>query len=321
MGFRSRTALAVCTALFFATSLAEARQAPVLNPASVNFANITLTWSATSGATGYRVEAGVVPGVYVGSVPLGVVTTFNVNAPAVGTYFARVVAITPAGDVASNEVQLTITSLVAPPGVPTAVQAYSYCNSVGLSWAPGPGAVPTSYLVRASRTTGTVEVTIPLAATQLFSPSPGGTIYFRVAAVAGGAVSADSAEVGVVTTAGIGATPPTTFTSNSFGSLASVAWSAPGATAFSFDAFQDGAFVGSAILPASQARVVRFLPPATWRVDATPIFPCGNGVATSNTFTTPDPTTAKMQPRAADPAPGTALPSCLSFARATSGGD
>lgn len=307
MGFRSRTTLVVCAALFFGAGLAEARQAPVLSPATVNFANITLSWSATAGATGYRVEAGVASGVYLGGVPVGSVTTLNFNAQAVGTYFARVVAITPAGDMASNEVPLTITSLVAPPGVPTSVQAFSYCNSVGLSWAPGPGAPPTSYVVKASRTAGAVEVTLPLVASQFFTPSPGGTLFFRVAAVVGGVVSADSQEISVVTTAGIGNAPQATFTSNNFGSLASLRWTAPGATAFSLDAYQDGAFVGSAAVPAANAALIRYLPAASWRIDATPIFSCGTGSPTSNSFSTPDPTTAKMQPREADPSAGGVL--------------
>lgn len=305
MVFRSRSVFVALAALVITAGLAEARQAPVLT-SSVNFAQLSLSWTATGGATSYRLDAGTASGTYnLGSLPLGLVTSFSANSPAVGTFFVRVVAQTPSGDVPSNEAQLVVTSLVAPP---TNVQVYSYCNAVGITWSPAAGTSPSSYVVRASRFQGTTEVNIPTTSTQLFANSPGGTIYFKVAAVSGGAVSPDSAEVSVVTTGGIGNAPPAVLSNRNFGSAANLTWSAPGATAIALNAFLNGAPVGSATLPAANARVQQYLPPATWQVDATPVFPCGNGATTSSTFTTPDPNTAKMTPRTADPAPNSVLP-------------
>ena len=117
VGARS-TVAAACVALLLVASRAEA-QTPVLSPAAVSGANITFTWSATAGATSYRLDAGLAPGTYVAGLPVGTGTSFAVSAPAIGVYYARVVALTPTGDVASNEITISVTTLVAPPAAPT----------------------------------------------------------------------------------------------------------------------------------------------------------------------------------------------------------
>src|SRR6187401_2038533 len=108
---------------------------PTLNAPTVVGANITFTWSAAAGATSYDVQAAVSPGgAPIANLNVGNVTTIALTAPVVGIFYVRVVAL-PAGTV-SNEVQVVITSLVAPPAVPTPVQVFR--NGIGnviLSWA------------------------------------------------------------------------------------------------------------------------------------------------------------------------------------------
>ena len=58
---RSIVAAAVVTLVVAVTS-AEARQAPVMNAPAVTGADIAFSWSATPGATSYRLDAGLAPG-------------------------------------------------------------------------------------------------------------------------------------------------------------------------------------------------------------------------------------------------------------------
>ena len=88
VGARS-TVAAACVALLLVASGAGA-QTPVLSPATVSGTNISFTWSATAGATSYRLDAGLAPGTYVASLPVGTGTSFAVTAPAIGVYYARV---------------------------------------------------------------------------------------------------------------------------------------------------------------------------------------------------------------------------------------
>lgn len=302
---RRFTHAAACLAVLFTASIAHA-QAPVLSPPAVNGNAATLSWSATNGATGYRLDYALAPGAYLGNLPVGVVTSFTIPSVPNGIYYLRVVAQTAGGDVASNEVTLRVPT---PPTTPVAVQATSYCNAVLVTWAPGAGGgAPSGYQVKIGTSPGGTIVVVPSGTTKFYSPAPAGTYYFRIAAVAGGAVSADSTEVSVTTNASAAAAPAVTLANNTFGSLANIGLAAPGASSYSVNGYVNGAFVGTFGIPGASPSITRYVGPATYRLDVTPVYPCGAGGASSITFTTPDPATAKMQPRAADPAAGTALP-------------
>lgn len=127
-----RSIAGVAAAWLLGVGVASA-QAPVLAQPGVSGNNVTFNWSATPGATGYRLDYGLAPGSYLGSFALGNVTTFSVPAPN-GLFYLRVVAI-PSND-ASNEITLQVP---APPSAPTGLTVARNGRSVIATWSPGAG--------------------------------------------------------------------------------------------------------------------------------------------------------------------------------------
>ena len=303
--------VAVCAVLLAAANAAEA-QAPVMNPAVVSGANVTFSWSATAGATAYRLEAGVAPGQYQLPVPVGNVTSYAAVAPLVGTYFVRVVALTPAGDVPSLEISVAVTSLVDAPAVPTNLSVAR--NGVGIvaTWSPGAGGGPTAgYRLSVDLPQGGTTALNLGSASFAYAPVPPGAYNFRVAALHAGGASADPGNVLMTMPAG-GAcdAPPAPVVSQSiFGGFVNLTWpSVPGAAAYVLTGYQNGNFIGSVTLGGATSRFSIVLPQATWRIDVAAVFSCGaQGPPASANFVV-DQNSLKMQPREPDPAPGTALP-------------
>ena len=311
MGFGIRSVVAAALAVA-ALAGSAAAQTPVMNPASVSGANITFSWSATAGATDYRIDAGVAPGVYVAALSTGAVTSFAVTAPAVGTYFARVTAITPSGNLSSNEVAVPVTSLVALPGVPTGLTTYRNGTGMLVTWNAGSGGTPTGYRLTVGLTPGASTFVLPTTATSFaYAPLAAGTYYFRVAALNAGGASANTAEVPLVMPAGgaCDAPPAPALTQSVFGGFVSLSWAAiPGASGYILNGYNGGTLVGTVPVGPSLTRVSTTLSQGNWRVDIAATFACGSqGPATSANIVV-DQSTLKMQPREPDPAPGTALP-------------
>lgn len=308
LGLRT-IAVAVC-ALALIAGRAEARQAPVLAPAGVSGLNLSFSWTGTAGASGYRLDAGIAPGSYLVALPLGNVTTFAVSAPAIGTYFVRIVALTGAGEIPSNEIVVVVSSVVAPPDTPTGLSVARNGQGIVVSWTPaGTGGAPSSFRLTADTPVGSIPLNLPTA-WFAYTPVPAGNYAFRVAAQNAGGVSADSASVPMTMPVG-GAcdAPPAPVVSQSiFGGYVTLTWAAvPGVAAYQLTGYQNGNLVGSLTLTGATTRFSILLPESAWRIDVAAVFSCGaQGVATSVTFTI-DQSTLKMQPRTPDPAPGTAL--------------
>ena len=311
MGLRSRIALvaAFAVAMLAASTAAEARQAPVFAQPSVSGSTVTFNWSATANATAYRIDYGFASGIYAGNLPVGNVTTFTLpNAPN-GVFFLRVVATTPGGDVASNEVTL---QLPAPPPTPTSLSVSRNGLGIVVTWQPGTGGgAATSYTLLANAP-GYGAVSLPTTAT-VFSaaPVPVGDYTFQVRANNAAGSSAPSAVVNMTMPSG-GACDPApapAITPSVFGGFVTLSWTPiGGAASYLLSGYQNGTLIGNASVGGSTNRFSITLPQATWRIDVAAAFSCGSqGTPGSANFVI-DESTLKMQPRVADPAPGQVLP-------------
>ncbi len=306
-------ALAAIAVSVLMAGMAEARQAPVMNAASVAGANVTFTWSAAAGATDYVLQAGVVPGVYLGALSAGNVTTYAAVAPAVGTFYARVVAVTAAGPLVSNEIAVTVTTLAAVPAAPTNLVVARNGTSIVATWSPGAGGAPLGYRLKAGFNPGGTEAALNLG-TNIFAygPLPAGTLYFRVSAFNAGGEGPDSAEFTLNMPAG-GAcdTPPApVLTKSVFGGFINVSWTpVPGAAGYVLTGYQGGANLGSVPVGAGFTRFSNVLPEGVFRLDVAAVFACGAQGPAASVDIVVDQTSLKMQPRVDDPAPGSALPS------------
>lgn len=303
--------LALAAAWFLGGGAASAQ--PVMNAPVVVGANVTFSWSAVGGATSYVIQAGVAPGVYVYSVDLGNVTSVTVPAPAVGTYFARVIAQPSA--LPSNEVIAVVTSLFTPPAVPTGLQAYRNGTGVLIAWAPGSGGgAIQGYRLRVGLTPGGAEVgVIPTAANYLAVGGgvPAQTYYLGVSAF-NGASSAESPEVTLVMPAGgaCDVPPAPAVSASNWGPYLTLGWSpVPGSASYTMTYNGNGGtYVGSlGFAGTATSFLYPGLPAGTWTIGVAANFACGvSSAAGTSTFTTT--ASSKLEPRAPDPAPGTALP-------------
>jgi large repetitive protein len=162
---------------------------------------ITLSWTASAGATNYRVFRGTTAG---GETILATApgTSFTDTSVVPGTtYFYFVEAVsTTATSVPSTEVSAT-PPLPAMPSAPTGLTATFANGLVSLAWNPSTGA--TSYKVFRSTTSGAEDTANPIA-TNVTSPSfsdgtaaPGTTNFYTVEAsnIAGDSTMSNEASV------------------------------------------------------------------------------------------------------------------------------
>ena len=313
MTFRPASVLTLALAAWYLMGGAAQAQ-PTMNAPVIVGANVTFSWSASPGATSYDIQAGVGSGAYSFTLPVGNVTTTAVTAPAVGTYFARVVA--QPGNIASNEVIVVVTSLVALPATPTNFQAFRNGTGVLLGWAPGAGGGAASgYRLRVGTSPGGNELgTLTTAVPQLAAGGvPAQTYYLGVTAFNAGGSSAETTEVVLVMPAG-GAcdTPPTpTVSGSTWGPFLTLNWSAvPGAVSYSMA--YSGPYAGQLAFGGNTTQFIYSpLPAGTWTMGVAANFSCGStGTPGQTTFVAPDDSTLRLQPRAPDPA--TAVPSYAS---------
>ncbi len=302
--------LVAIVAAAWGTMAGAALAQPTLNAPAVVGANVSFSWSAgPGGTTSYNVEAGTTPGgPYFVSFNVGNVTSVSATAPNVGVYYARVVAL-PSG-AASNEVQVVVNSLVAPPAAPTGLQVYRNGANVVIAWTPGAGGGPvSSFQLRAGFTPGGAEIgVIPTAATGFAAGGvPPNTYYLGVRAVNAGGVSAESAEVALVMPAG-GACdlPPTpTLTTTAWGPYLTASWTPiPGAGAYVLSANGPG-FNGAIPFGGNQTTFsYPGLPVGTWNFGIQAQFSCGSTSGVGASVLVADGSALRLEPRAPDPAYG-----------------
>jgi hypothetical protein len=275
---------------------------PVLAQPGVSGNNVTFTWSAMAGATGYRLDYGVAPGAYLGSFALGNVTTFAVPAPN-GVFFLRVVAL-PGGE-SSNEIRLQVP---APPAAPTALNVARNGRGIIATWSPGTGGgTATGYRLIAATTPGGGDFVIPTVTTAFGGgPAPATTLYFRAVAVNAAGQSGPSNEVSVVMpeAGACDPAPPVPLTTFTFSGYLNISWPAiAGATQYLLSAKRDGVEQGPFALPTSITRVGQVVPLGTYDVSVKAVTSCG-GQSPDNVVTVLNNGAPPPGPRTPDPAPG-----------------
>jgi hypothetical protein len=155
--------------------------------AQVVGSTITLSWTASFDATGYRVEAGSEPGLAnLGQLPAGVSTLVVRGAP-IGNYFVRVRATNAfCVTAASPDIDVSVGAACSLPAAPTALTAGVAGTAVTLRWTAPLGPAPAGYVVEAGSAPGLANLaTVPVAgASSILSVTdvPGGVYYLRVRA-------------------------------------------------------------------------------------------------------------------------------------------
>ena len=208
--------------------------APTGLQASTTPTSVTVSWSASPGATSYRLVVGSSPGaanLFDGTV--GSSTTASGPVPP-GLYYWRVYAVNLAGSSPpSAESQFTIGSSVTPPGAPASLQAQVHGSNVTLSWSAPASAVPPSpaagYTLQVGSAPGASNV-FSSAVGNVLSVSgavPDGSYFWRVIATNAAGSSPPSAEsqftVGCVSAPG----PPASFTYTVLARTVTLHWAAP----------------------------------------------------------------------------------------------
>src|SRR6476620_10991258 len=194
-------------------SAAAAPASPLLGQPAVAGPRVTLTWSASPGAVGYRLAIGTVPGREDYARIVGNVTTVSFTAPFTGTGYVRAQAFDASGlSAPSNEVVLTVTTMTPVPSAPVNLEAVLVGRKVALSWAAGQGGgPPLGVLVEAGTGPGAAnigQVPAPLSTSVTVSNVPPGTYFVRVYAINGSGRSAASNEVRVDRPVGGGCSAP-----------------------------------------------------------------------------------------------------------------
>lgn len=172
--------------------------------ATVAGSTISFAWSPPSSgvATSYVLWAGATPSVNppLVTVPLGTATSFVASGVPAGTYYVFVQARNASSvSGASNVVAVTVAGQ-SPPGAPALNTPVVSGSTVSLSWTPGSGGTPTSYLLAASASPGGAPiVTVPLTGTSAsFANVPSGTYYLRLTATNGAGTSPPSTALTLV---------------------------------------------------------------------------------------------------------------------------
>jgi fibronectin type 3 domain-containing protein len=208
---------------------------PRLSPPASVFAaggigEVTVTWTAATGATSYNIYHSTSPNVKkgTGTKVTGAISPHSVTGLAIGTKYYFVVTTADAAGESAESVEVSATPVFP---APTGVKASPGNNSATIQWEPVAGA--TSYTVYHSPTPGVTKTTptnIPGAASpQIVTGLTNGTPhYFVVTAGANGLESTESVEVSTTPTSVLPPVPsaPTGVTGTAGAGSARITWPA-----------------------------------------------------------------------------------------------
>jgi fibronectin type 3 domain-containing protein len=186
--------------------------APANLTATAGNAAIILTWSASSGATGYNVKRATSSGGPFTQLAAATSTGYTDSAVTNGTTYYYVVSALNAGGESVNSAQASATPTASPPpaapAAPTNLTGTPGNAQVGLTWSASSGA--TGYHVKRGTTSGGPYTQIAAVSTTSYTDTPltnGTTYYYVVSALNSSVESANSAQVSVIPAAP--APPPT----------------------------------------------------------------------------------------------------------------
>ena len=198
--------------------------------ATAGNAQVSLAWTASTGATSYYVKRATVSGGPYTQVAAPTTNSYVDTGLTNGTkYYYVVSAYNSAGESAnSSEVNATPTAPVNIPATPTGLAATAGNAQVSLTWSASAGA--TGYHVKRSATTGGpyTQVAAPSAASDVDTGLTNGTKYYYVVSAYNSAgESANSSEVNATPTAPVTApATPTGLAATAGNAQVSLTWSA-----------------------------------------------------------------------------------------------
>jgi fibronectin type 3 domain-containing protein len=182
--------------------------APTGLAATAGDTQVSLTWTASSGATSYHVKRSTTSGGPYIQLSSPTATSYMDTGLTDGTkYFYVVSALNSSGE-SANSAEASATPALAIPAIPTGLAATAGDTQVSLTWTASSGA--TSYHVKRSTTSGGpyTQIANPTSAGYSDTGLTNGTKYFYVvSAVNPSGESANSTEV-IATPAGVVQIPP-----------------------------------------------------------------------------------------------------------------
>ena len=170
--------------------------APTNLTATAGSGQIGLTWSASTGATSYKVQRSTTSGGPYTTIASPTTTSYTDTGVTNGTTYYYVVAAVNTAGQSANSSQVSATPQSAVPAAPTNLTATAGSGQVGLSWSASTGA--TSYKVQRSTTSGGPYTTIASPTTTSYTDTGvtnGTTYYYVVAAANTAGQSANSTQV------------------------------------------------------------------------------------------------------------------------------
>jgi fibronectin type 3 domain-containing protein len=221
---------------FIAQMTASAPAAPAtpngLNAAAGD-AQVSLIWSASSGATSYNVKRATVNNGPYTTIANPSGTNYTDASVTNGTTYYYVVSALNAGGESTNSSQVSATPQVAAPSAPTGLIAIGGSAQVGLAWNTSSGA--TSYNVKRSLTSGsgyTIVTNVAMAGFTDTGVINGTNYYYVVSALNGGGESGNSTEASAMPQVPVPAAP-TGLTAVPGNTQATLSWTASsGATSY-----------------------------------------------------------------------------------------
>jgi fibronectin type 3 domain-containing protein len=170
---------------------------------AVSSSQINVSWTASAGATSYKVKRATVSSGPYTTVASGVSgTTFSNTGLAASTTYYYVVSAMAGGAESANSIEAGATTLLPTPAAPTGLTAASASSSqINLSWTASSGA--TSYNVKRATVSGGPYTTVATGVTGTTFNNTGlaasTTYYYVVSAVNAGGESANSSQASATT--------------------------------------------------------------------------------------------------------------------------